>query len=383
MTNPRVPNPTPSPGAPGPRLRPSDERAMIAAAGRTTRRIALVALALGVVALGFAAWRTLLPSSSASCQTTAWNATPAADQIPAGWTLKGTTYENFRKTLSLVGPQPADSSTSQAVIYATVTCYVDGASDAVTRSAAAATAAGQTVTDRPDLGDQAYQAVDASNATFIELRHGSVVVDLAATGSATQAEVDQLASAFDQSLGGDGGNIASPGPSTPAASGDGSSAAPSVAPSGSPAAPGLEKALPTQVGSVALTVESAVGSTILGTDQGSRAITAALRAEGKSPDALKVAQAYDATGTSDLTLMAISVDGMPIAKVKGLVMDSWLAASGAGVTTSTVTMSGHEFTKVDYGDEGAMDYVLTDPDKVIVITTSDPAVAAQAAAALP
>jgi hypothetical protein len=394
MTNPRTPNPAPL-GPQPPRLRPSDERALLAASGRTTRQIALFALALAVLALVLVTWRTVVSGSTpgtagtagATCQTAAWDAAPAADQLPQGWTLKGATYEVNRKSVSFVGPQPADTTTSQAVVYVTVTCYAEGAADAVTRASAASTAAGQTVTARPDLGDQAFAAVDASGAEFLQLRHGNVVVDLAASGDATPTEVDTLASAFDRALGGNGGTIASPAPSGAAPSGGaGASSSPSASGAGasaSPAAPALEKALPTKVGTVALTVTSAVGTTILGTDQGSRAITAALRADGKTADALQVAQAYDDTSASDLTLLAIAVNGMSTDKLRKLVMDSWLAASGAGVTTSTMTMSGRTFTRVDYGDEGPIDYVTSETDKVIVITTADPAVAQQAAAALP
>jgi hypothetical protein len=64
-------------------------------------------------------------------------------------------------------------------------------------------------------------------------------------------------------------------------------------------------------------------------------------------------------------------------------MDSWLAASGAGVKTSSVTLAGRTFTRIDYGDQGAIDYVTAETDKVIVITTADASVAQQAAAALP
>jgi hypothetical protein len=48
-----------------------------------------------------------------------------------------------------------------------------------------------------------------------------------------------------------------------------------------------------------------------------------------------------------------------------------------------VTLGGHEFTKVNLGDEGPLDYVTTKDGVVFVITTSDPALAAQAAATLP
>ena len=386
MSNPRTPNLNPNPS--GPRARPRDERAALAASGRTNRWIALAALAIAGLALGLVAWRSLIPAPP-GCQTTAWDATPAADQLPSGWTTKATSFESNRKTISYAGPAPADTSSPQAILYATVTCFPAGAADAVTRAAAAAGAAGQTVTDRTDLGEQAYSAVDASGAIFLQLRRADVVVDLAASGGVTPTEVDQVASAFDVALGGAGGTVATRNPAAASASdaglSDGSSpgATDNGGASASPAAPALEKALPTAVGTVQLTVESTTGASILSGDQNSRAIVAALKADGKTADSLKVAQAYDAAGNSDLAMMAIAVDGLPIAKVKDLVLGAWLAATGPGVTRSEVTLAGRAFTKIDYGDAGTIDYVAVAPDKVIVITTSDATLATQAAAALP
>jgi hypothetical protein len=53
------------------------------------------------------------------------------------------------------------------------------------------------------------------------------------------------------------------------------------------------------------------------------------------------------------------------------------------VTRSTVTLDGEEWIRVDYGDGGTMDYVRSEAPNVLVITTADPALAEQAAAALP
>ena len=94
------------------------------------------------------------------------------------------------------------------MVYATITCYPSGAADAVTRSADASTAAGQTVVSRDDLGDQGFSAADSSGANFLQFRHDRLVVYLAGSGDATAAEVDAIASAFDKSLGGDGGAVA-------------------------------------------------------------------------------------------------------------------------------------------------------------------------------
>ena len=345
----------------------------------------MAALALAIAGVALAAWAVFAPGA-AGCQADAWDTTPAEEDLPAGWSLASSQYDVARKSMSLLGSVAADENAGQPVVYATVTCYEDGAADAVARSADAATAAGQAVTSRDDLGDQGFSAVDDSGATFLQFRHDRLVVYLAASRDATAAEVDQLASAFDLALGGDGGTVAvgapvaaTPGPSddtaTPGPSDDASSAA--------AAAPELEALLPAKVGDVVLAVDSATGSMMLGEDQLSRAITAALRAANRVPDDLGVAQAYDETAESDLSILAVGVDGLAGDKAQAFVLETWLSATGAGVTTDTITLAGREFTRVDYGDDGPMDYVTTKGDVVFVINTADPALAAAAAAALP
>jgi hypothetical protein len=395
MTSPRSPRVEP---VREPRLRPSDERAQLAAAARSSRRIAVAALVVALAALGLTAWRFLAaPSSGAECQAAAWDAQPAVADLPLGWTISSSQYDIDRKQMTLLGPVPSDGTSGQPVLYATVTCYRDGAAESVSRSAAAATAAGQSVTPRSDLGDQGYLAADASGAVFLQFRRDDVVVYLAASGDATAGEIEAVAFAFDAAMGGAAGaapigtpDLGSPAFGTPAFG----TPAPSEAlvspgaseepgPSDSPAAPDLEAALPTQVGDVTLTVQSAVGTSILGDDQGSRAIIAALRAEGRTPDDLRVARGYDPSGNSDLTILAVSVTGMKLDAVKSLVMSAWLAASGAGVTMDAVTLSGHEFTRIDYGDGGSIEYLLAENDRVLIIETADATIAAQAAAALP
>jgi len=402
MTAPRNLQPSPPTGPNQPRMRPSDERALLAANVGTTRRIAVFALLIALIALGLGTWQTvLIVTRVPSCQTAAWNVTPAADQLPGGWAVRASTYDVGRRSISLVGPAPADSSTTQGMALITVTCFPEGAADSVARSRAAASAAGQAVSDRPDLGDQAWTSEDSSGSFFGNIRRGSLVAYLAFSGTVTQVEVDQVASSFDQALGGNGGVDAS-GPASqapvgsdvlpsagdsfpidsvdPGASGAGASDA---GPSSTPAALDLERLVPTQVGTVKLTVNSALGPDILGQDQGSRAILAALRLVNLTASDLRVAQAYDETGASDLTLLVVAVKGMQLETMRKLVLDSWLAASGAGVISTDVTLSGHQFTRFDYGDEGTRDYVQAVDGHVMVITTSNAALAEQAAAALP
>lgn len=382
MTTPRTPRPTP----PSP---DGTDRSGRGSSG-STRAIALVAMLVAAVALALAAWG-LVGRGGSGCQQQAWQVAPKADQLPQDWTISAQQYDIDKKSMSILGPQPADQNASQAVVYATVTCFGDGAAESVTLSEQAAKDAGQTVTSRDDLGDQAYSSTDDTGAAFLQLRHGPIVVYLAASGDATSTEMDQIASAFDKALGGDGGAVSAasgqPAGSDDAlasqdASGDVPSDAAASGDNASPAAPALEAALPTKVGDTALTVDSATGSTVLSDDQGSRAILAALRAEGKGPDALQLAQAYDPNQAADITITAFSVDGMKVEKLQELVESSWLASSGAGVTKGSVKLGGKDWTKIDYGDEGSIDYVRAQDGKVFVITTSDPTIAEQAAAAI-
>jgi hypothetical protein len=378
-------NARPDPGPAQPRPRPSDERARVAADGRTTRRIAWIAVVIAVVGLGLAAWRALAPSGG-GCQQVAWDATPRAKDLPGGWSIQASQYDVLRKSMTLTGAVPADESTGQAVIYATITCYPDGAAESVTRSADAATAAGQVVTKRDDLGDQAFSAIDQSNAEFLQLRHGNVVVYLAASGDANPTEVDIVASAYDKALGGDGGVIAvgTPDTGSPEPSDDlGAAPSEEAEASESPAAPELESLLPTTIGDLTMAVESQTGSTALTDDQGGGPIVAALRAAGAQPDDLHLADAYDDSGTSDLLVSALSVRGMDAKALKAFVLDSWLQASGTGVTREQAKVGGRDVTRVDYGGGGIIHYVLPGAGAVYIVSTSDKDIAAQALAALP
>ncbi len=342
----------------------------------------MLALVVAAVALGLAAWQLAAPRD-AGCQAEAWATDPATANLPAGWTVSATQYDIDRKTMSLVGPVPMDDTVSQAVVYVTVTCFRDGAVDSVVRSAKAARDAGQTVTDRSDLGDQAFLAEDQTGARFLQLRHGRIVVYLAASGETGLPEVDALASAFDKALGGDGGAISL---ATTAPTLDPSADVPAPVESQvaeSPAAPELEAALPAEVNGIALTAQSANGKDFLLDDQGSRAILAALRVESLGASDLSVAMAGDDSGESDLTILAITVKGMAIDKTTALVIDSWLATSGSGITRTGVKLNGTPWTQIDYGGEQARDYVAARGDIVYVITTLDPALADLAAAAIP
>ncbi len=353
----------------------------------TMRRLVIGAVVLALVAVGLTVWRGFLAPASA-CQATAWGAAPSTDKLPTGWTTSATQFDPDRLSLTLVGPLPASQTANRAVIYATVSCFAGDAADAVTRSQAAAAAAGQTVSSRSDLGDQGFTALTPSGSSFIQFRRANVVVALAASGDTSAADVEVVASAFDRTLGGDGGAAASAGSPLPsevptASASDAPTGADSPAPSAGAAAPELEALMPTSAGGVPLTVNSAVGSDVLSTDPGSRAIIAALGAEGVAVNDFHAAEAYDASGGLDLSIVAFRAVGMDGAKLQQIVLETWLAANGAGVTTKSITLGGRSVTQVDYGDAGTTPYLVLSGDIVIVIDTADAAIAAEVAGSIP
>ncbi len=352
---------------------------MLASTTRTATRLALLAIVIAGVALGLTAWRLLTPSA-ASCQDTVWSAVPAANELPAQWAARGTTFDTNRRTVTFAGPDPGDGSGAPTIL-ATATCFPQGAADAVGRAEAAARQYGQVVSTKNDLSDGGFEATDTSGAIFLEFQRGDIVVDLAAAGGATATDIETIASAYDMALGGDGGSISSPAPSASAAPGS-ASPGPSDVAGLTHDAPDLEKLLPTSIGGVAMTVDSALGSAILADDPGSRAATAALRAAGKTPDDLRFAESYDQTGTLTTSVVAMSVTGLSGAKVEAMVLD-WFQLSGPGVTPSTVQLAGKTWTLYDLGDEGALSFVRVDGAAVIVITAPDQSSAQQAAAAMP
>jgi len=352
---------------------------------RTTRWVAIGGALMGLVALVLVVW-VAVGQGSDSCQAAAWDATPSAGDLPPGWTISASQYDPNRKFMRFLGPVPDDGS-AQPTVDATVTCFAQGAADSVTRSRDAIAATGESVTSRDDLGDQAFIAVDQTGSTLMQMRRGDLVVYLVGA-SGTQGEVETIASAFDIAMGGDGGQqpVGTLDVSIPPGS---ESAEPSSSDealaSESPVVPELEAMIPASVGGIELSISSQTGDAILADDTNSRAIIAALRAAGKTPTDLRVADGYgyDDTTGSDLEIAVFAVDGMKISALKALVLDSWLSASGAGITTDAATIGGVKVTRVDRGDGGSVDYVLTRNGVVILVTTNDETLAAEAIQALP
>ncbi len=359
----------------------------------TALRLAAVGVVVALVALGLSLRATLWPATgAAACHTVAWNAVPAADSLPSGWSIAGSAFTSSGVTSTLSGPAPADGSSAGTTVYTTVDCFGGDASEAIARGSTAARAAGQTVATVAGLGDEAYSTTDTTTGGMaIQFRRGTLVGYSAAAGSIEAADLQAIASVFDNAMARAVAGATPPPPASaatsPAPSADGS-AAPSTsagaAQSAEPSAPApeLEALLPESVDGTTLTRDSAVGADVLGTDAGVRSLSASLRSLGADPADLHIAEAYDPSGTLDLSILAFGIEGVDGAKLKSSVLTGWLSANDPGVKTSTVTLSGHEATAVDYGDEGAVSYVVVSDAAVVVIASADKSLATKAAEGL-
>ena len=330
-----------------------------------------------------------------ACRTAAWSAVPAANSLPSGWSISSTDLNANGITTSIVGPTADDGSGNQPVVYASVTCYGDGAATALARSRDAADTAGAKTSNREGLGDEAYTTDDSAtgtSSTFI--RVGGLVSQIAAAGTIDSTDLDRITTAVLASMGSRSiaaGSTSQVGSSVPAGSGLDASASPSEdasgGPGGSPSAsisvaPELEAHFPTKVNDTTLTIQSLTGSDILGTDPNSRALTAAVRTLGKEPTDLQVVQAWDDTQATDLFLFGFRLEGIDGARLETVILDTWLSADAAGVKKTQVKVGDKTLTRVDFGDEGTIDYVYTGSDYVLVIDTADDALATAAAAGI-
>jgi hypothetical protein len=323
-----------------------------------------------------------------ACRKAAWAAVPSSNDLPDGWTLSATDLNANGMTVSVLGTPTTDGTSSAPVVYASVTCYGDVAATAMSQYRDAAKEAGATVTDR-GLGGDAYDVDNPSSGSVTTLfRVGGLIGQIADAGSASPTELATITSAVaaamgDRSAAGTSGGQAN-------ASGAPASGEPSLGPnasdeptaSESPAAPELEALLPTEVKGTTLTVQSATAADGLGTDPTSRAFAAVIPSLGAALSDLQIAQAYDAEQAIDLNIFAFRLPGRDGAKLKVAVIDTWLSAGAAGVKKAEVKLAGKSFTTIDYGDSGAVDYVYSGTDYVIVVETADPAIAAEVAGKL-
>lgn len=343
--------------------------------------IALIALVAALIALGVSVFAR--PDDLAACRRAAWAAIPNSGELPPGWSLGTTDLNANGMTISITGPTSTDASAAAPVVYASITCYGDVAGTALAQNRTAAEDAGAKVTSR---GGDAYDVDNAATGSSTTLfRVGPLVGQVADAGSASPTELARITRAVANAMGdSSAAGQAGAGASDLAESSDqpGASDLPPEE-SGSPAAPELEVKLPTEVADTALTVDSTTGDTVFGdNDPGSRALAARLRTLGASLSQLQVAQAFDDSGNIDLGIFAFRLPGKDVQKLRAAIVETWLSATGPGVTQTEVTLGGKKLTKIDYGDGSSPQYVYTGSDYVVTISSSDSAIATEAATKL-
>jgi hypothetical protein len=358
--------------------------------------LGLAALAVAVVALAWAVFGASGGGGADDCQARAWDSIPEERDLPSGWTVAATSFFVGNMTVTLEGPV-ADPETGEGVIYTTVTCYGNDSAEALARSRAADASTGSPTTDLDGIGEDGYQIEDATGLSAIHFRRGDLVSYLVVAGNVTADELRAAGEAFDQAMiDAKAGDIPSSEPGTPQPGGESPvveppAVEPSALPSGlpaespalEPASPELDALLPRDIAGTPFVVETSIATDALGDDAGSKAVIAGLRELGKTPDDLELAQAYDETGTVDLVLFAFRLPDTDPEALRSLVLDSWLVAGAAGVTTEEVELGGKTVTRVDYGDEVPAAYLYSVGDVAVIIQTSSADLAAQAAEALP
>lgn len=345
--------------------------------------LALLALALAAAALGWTVLNRSGGGDLAACRSAAWAALPQKNDLPTDWRLTSSDLNANGITISLAGPAAADGSTGEPVVYASVTCYGEGAAMAMREHRAAAKAAGATIVERSAAAD-AYNVDNPSTGSSTTLvRVGGLVGQVAGDGTAAPADLDAITRAVAAAMGDrTAAGEAGPAPSRAPSPSDNAVVPPSDEPVASAFAPELEAALPKTVGGVTLSIQSASADTIFRDDPGSRALGAQIRSLGATLADLQLAEAFDQSGTLDLSIIAFRLPNVEVAKLRAAIIDTWLSAGATGVRKQTVTLGGKELTKVDYGDTGSPAYVYARADYVIVITTADEAVATEVAKAL-
>jgi hypothetical protein len=341
--------------------------------------IALLALVVagGALALSF----LNRGQDLSACRSQAWRAVPDPSDLPADWSLGTTDLNANGITISIVGPASEDGTTQPPTVYASVTCYGDVASTAMSQNRDAAEAAGADVTNRTGATDAYDVDNPATGSTTTLFRVGSLIGQIADAGTAAPNDLATITRAVATAMGDEtaaGTTDTAAGSEEPAGSDelpvDGSPEA-----SASAAAPELEAKLPKQIGGATLTVQSTSADQVFGDDPNSRALSARIRALGAEVSDVQVAQAYDDSNSVDVSIIAFRLPGKDGGKLRDAVVQTWLSADVDGVTKSDVTLGGKTLTKIDYGDQGTVEYVYTGKDYVIVIDTSDPAIATEVA----
>jgi hypothetical protein len=144
----------------------------------------------------------------------------------------------------------------------------------------------------------------------------------------------------------------------------------------------LEALLPAEINGTTLTRESWTGDTILGEDSWSTSLSAFLAGAGKTAADLQVSQAYDATGTLDLSAGALRVAGLDAAALRDAMIDAW-KGDYPDLKIAQTTIGGLDVTTGDFGEGAINSYWYLGDGVVFDIETSDPSIAQAVIAALP
>src|SRR5262245_43616513 len=147
-------------------------------------------------------------------------------------------------------------------------------------------------------------------------------------------------------------------------------------------APELEARLPRELQGTALQVQSWDGAGILSDDAWSNAVTSFLSCAGRSPDDLRVAQAYDPDQALDGSIGVYHVKDLAPTEIRDALIDAW-KGDYPDMVVSTIKVGGEELTKADFGEDTIDSYLLVRDDVVFDIETTDQALVAAAVAALP
>ncbi len=134
--------------------------------------------------------------------------------------------------------------------------------------------------------------------------------------------------------------------------------------------------------SAALSSQSWTGTTILAEDAWSVAITTFLTSAGKTAADLQVGQAYDPTGTLDLSAGVFRADGIAASDLQAQMIKAW-QVDYPDLKVSEVTMGGRMVTKGDFGAGAIHSYWFVRDDVVFDVQTSDEKLAEAAILAIP
>lgn len=336
---------------------------------------------LALVVAGAALFVTLtrpapVPVAEGSCRTVAWDALPTSDALPEGWTISGSGFYSDGYGASFTGPVASGTQTAPA-LNVRVSCYGTDGHLALTRSHDSDLALGGTDVPFSDIGDEALASQDASGTTTsVYIRRGQLVASIAAQAVSSD-DLEEAALAIDDAMLEAEATAAESAPAEPTATDEGAvppdeNASDEPEPTDPHVFPDLEAVLPRTVDGTTLATQSTPATDVL-PDDPTDPMVQWLTAAGKKPDDLEIAGAYDPSATVDVEFTVFRLKGIAAATLRQELVKSWLGAVESGITTTNKTIGGKAVLAIDYGDQGALDYVFEQGDVVVILASSDPA----------